>query len=104
MKDFWNYGDPVETYPIETGRLRRVAEVAADGAGWGKPLPKGHGLGIAAHRSFLTYVATVVHVAVDDKGNLSHPARGHRDRLRLPCQPGAHPLADRGRRGHGSGA
>ena len=73
VKDFWNYGDPVETYPIQTGRLRRVAEVAAEGAGWGKPLPKGEGLGIAAHRSFLTYVASVVHVKVDAKGNLSVP-------------------------------
>jgi isoquinoline 1-oxidoreductase subunit beta len=34
------------------------------------PLPKGEGLGVAAHRSFLTYVATVVHVAVDQKGAL----------------------------------
>jgi isoquinoline 1-oxidoreductase beta subunit len=61
VKDFWNYGDPFETYPIDTGRLRRVAELAADRAGWGKTLPKGEGLGIAARRSFLTYVATVVH-------------------------------------------
>jgi isoquinoline 1-oxidoreductase beta subunit len=73
VKDFWNYGDPVETYPIETGRLRRVAEIAAKAAGWGNSLPKGEGLGIAAHRSFLSYVATVVHAAVDGKGNLSVP-------------------------------
>jgi isoquinoline 1-oxidoreductase beta subunit len=71
VADYWNYGDPFETYPIDTGRLRRVAEIAADQAGWGKPLPKGEGLGIAAHRSFLTYVATVVRAAVDDKGKLS---------------------------------
>jgi isoquinoline 1-oxidoreductase subunit beta len=67
---YWNYGDPFQTYPIQTGRLRRVAELAAEGAGWGKPLPKGEGMGIAAHRSFLSYVATVVHVAVDAKGTL----------------------------------
>lgn len=73
VTDFWNYGDPVETYPIDTSRLRRVAEVAAEAAGWGKPLPKGEGMGIAAHRSFLTYVATVVHVKVDDHGQLSVP-------------------------------
>ena len=71
VANYWNYGDPPETYPIETGRLRRVAEIAAEQAGWGKQLPKGEGLGIAAHRSFLTYVATVVHAAVDDKGALS---------------------------------
>ena len=26
VADYWNYGDPFETYPIDTGRLRRVAE------------------------------------------------------------------------------
>jgi isoquinoline 1-oxidoreductase beta subunit len=70
VADYWNYGDPFETYPIDTGRLRRVVEIAAEQAGWGKPLPKGEGRGIAVHRSFLTYVATVAHVAVDDKGAL----------------------------------
>jgi isoquinoline 1-oxidoreductase subunit beta len=73
VKDFWNYGDPVETYPIDTSRLRRVTEIAARSAGWGNNLPKGEGLGIAAHRSFLSYVATVVHVAVDAQGNLAVP-------------------------------
>jgi isoquinoline 1-oxidoreductase subunit beta len=43
--------------------LRRVAELAAEKAGWGRQLPKGHGLGIAAHRSFVSYIATVVEVA-----------------------------------------
>jgi len=73
VADYWNYGDPFETYPIDTGRLRRVAELAAEQAGWGKSLPKGEGLGIAVHRSFLTYVATVAHVAVDAKGTLRIP-------------------------------
>jgi isoquinoline 1-oxidoreductase beta subunit len=73
VADFWNYGDPVETYPIDTGRLRRVAELAAEQAEWGKALPPGQGRGIAAHRSFLSYVATVVHVAVDGKGKLTIP-------------------------------
>ena len=70
---FWNYGEPYETYPIDTGRLRKVAELAAERAGWGKKLPKGHGLGIAAHRSFVSYIATVVEVAVDEKGNITVP-------------------------------
>lgn len=73
VKDYWNYGEPWETFPIDTGRLRGVVELAADKAGWGKKLPKGHGLGIAVHRSFVTYVATVVEAAVDDKGNLTVP-------------------------------
>jgi isoquinoline 1-oxidoreductase beta subunit len=73
VEELWNYGDPFETYPIDTGRLRRVAETAAQSAGWGKSLAKGEGLGIAAHRSFLSYVATVVHASVDGRGNLAVP-------------------------------
>jgi isoquinoline 1-oxidoreductase beta subunit len=71
--ELWNYGDPWDTYPVDTARTRRVVEVAAKEAGWGRELPKGHGLGIAVQRSFLTYVATVVEVAVDDKGNVTVP-------------------------------
>jgi isoquinoline 1-oxidoreductase subunit beta len=71
--DYWDYGEPFDVYPIDTGRLRRVLELAAEKAEWGRKLPKGHGLGIAAHRSFVSYVASVVEVAVDDKGNWSVP-------------------------------
>jgi isoquinoline 1-oxidoreductase beta subunit len=73
VDDFWNYGDPYETYPIDTGRLANVLKVAADQIGWGRQMPKGHGLGIAVHRSFLTYVATAIEVAIDDQGNLTIP-------------------------------
>jgi isoquinoline 1-oxidoreductase beta subunit len=73
---------PVETeqkelagkYPFDTARLRRVAELAAEKAGWGrKKFAKGSGMGIAVHRSFLTYVATVVEVEVDDQGGVRIP-------------------------------
>jgi isoquinoline 1-oxidoreductase subunit beta len=61
-------------YPLDTARLRRVVEMVAEKSGWGKrPTGKGHGLGIAAHRSFLTYVATVVEVEVDSKGQVHIP-------------------------------
>jgi isoquinoline 1-oxidoreductase subunit beta len=73
VADFWNYGDPFETYPIDTARLRRVVELAAEKAEWGRKLPPRHGLGIAVHRSFLTYVATVVEASVDAKGQLTVP-------------------------------
>lgn len=63
-KDFWNYGEVYENYPIETGRLKNVVNLAADRAGWGKELPAGEGLGLAVHRSFVTYVAAAVHVKV----------------------------------------
>ena len=69
----WNYGDPWETYPVDTGRMRAVVERAAKEAGWGKKLPPGQGMGIAVHRSFLSYVATVVQVVVDKDGNVTVP-------------------------------
>ena len=73
VKELWDYGEPVSSYPIDAGRLRNVAELVAEKAGWGRQMPKGHGLGIAAHRSFVSYIATVVEVAVDDKGNITVP-------------------------------
>ena len=71
--EYTNYGDPLETFPIDTARLRRVVELVADKAEWGKKLLPRHGQGIAVHRSFVSYIATVVEVAVDDKGRLSVP-------------------------------
>lgn len=71
--ELWNYGDPWDTYPVDTARTRRVVELVAKEAGWGRELPKGHGLGIAVQRSFLSYVATVVEVAVDAEGNVTVP-------------------------------
>ena len=73
LADTWNHGESPERYPVDTGRLRRVAELAAKEAGWGRSLPKGSGLGIAAHYSFVTYVAAVVEVTVDAKGELTIP-------------------------------
>jgi len=63
-----------EKYPYDIGRLRHVAELAAEKANWGKTKPgKGRGMGIAVHRSFFTYVATVVDVEVDDQGAITMP-------------------------------
>ena len=69
--EYPNYGASLETYPWETGRLRHVTELVAEKSGWAKKKSvKGHGFGIAAHRSFLTYVATVVEVEVTDQGEI----------------------------------
>jgi len=73
IKGFENYGEPLEKFPADTSRLRKVIELVAEKSGWGKELPKGHGMGICAHKSFLTYVACVVHVAFDDNGTMSIP-------------------------------
>jgi len=61
------------SHPFETARLRHVIEWVAEQAGWGRELPAGHGLGIAAQYSFLSYVAAVVEVAVQDDGSWSVP-------------------------------
>ncbi len=72
-KDLWDYGEPYDSYPIDAGRLRKVVELVAEKGEWGRAVPKGHGLGIAVHRSFVSYIATIVEVAVDDKGKLTIP-------------------------------
>ena len=61
-------------YEYDTARLRRVIQLAAEKSNWGKrKLGKGSGIGIAAHRSFFTYVATVVEVEVNDQGEIKIP-------------------------------
>ncbi|MGH7914778.1 MAG: molybdopterin cofactor-binding domain-containing protein [Candidatus Binataceae bacterium] len=72
--DYPNYSASYTAYPIDTGRLRRVVLMAAEKAGWGKrKTGNGAGMGIAVHRSFLTYVATVVEVEIDSRGKLKIP-------------------------------
>ena len=68
--DNFNYGRTLEAHPVDTGRLRRVVEVVAEKSGWNKKrVPvKGQGMGFAAHRSFLSYVAVVVDLTVDRQG------------------------------------
>jgi isoquinoline 1-oxidoreductase beta subunit len=43
-----------------------VLDLAAEKAGWGKPLPKGRGRGIAVHFAFGSYSAHVAEVSVTD--------------------------------------
>jgi isoquinoline 1-oxidoreductase subunit beta len=62
--------DPIEfRLPLlkESKRAQRVLQVAAEKAGWGRPLPKGQGRGIAQHSCFGTFVAQVAEVSVDEK-------------------------------------
>jgi isoquinoline 1-oxidoreductase beta subunit len=70
----YNYRKPLDQYPVDTGRLRRVIEVVAERSGWAnKRSGKGHAFGFAAHRSFLSYVAAVVEVEVDGQGQVRIP-------------------------------
>ncbi len=50
-------------------RYKQVLEVAAEKAGWGKPLPAGVFRGIAVAQSFGSYVAEVVEVSVNADGS-----------------------------------
>jgi len=53
----------------ETARVRAVLELAAENAGWGKPLPKGRGRGIACLLGD-TCSAQVAEVSVQDDGTV----------------------------------
>ncbi|HSD40532.1 MAG TPA: xanthine dehydrogenase family protein molybdopterin-binding subunit [Burkholderiales bacterium] len=44
-------------------RHKAVLELAAQKAGWGKPMPQGRARGVAVHESFHTFVAQVVEIA-----------------------------------------
>jgi isoquinoline 1-oxidoreductase beta subunit len=87
LKDSWNHGESPMRYPVDTGRLRRVIETVTREAGWGRKLPKGQGLGLAAHYSFVSYVAAVVAVEVDAQGKLTIP----RVDIAFDCGPQVYP-------------
>ncbi|MCW5664153.1 MAG: xanthine dehydrogenase family protein molybdopterin-binding subunit [Piscinibacter sp.] len=69
----WNHGESPERYPIDTGRLRKVIERVTQEAGWGRKLPAGQGLGLAAHYSFVSHLAAVVEVTVTPRGEVIVP-------------------------------
>ncbi len=68
-------------------RERRVLDLAAARAGWGKPLAKGRARGIAVHASFESFVAQVAEVSVED-GRI----RVHRVTCAIDCGPVVNPL------------
>lgn len=87
ISDPFNYGESPVVYPIDTGRMRAVVQAAAKGARWGRKLPKGHGLGLAFAYSFVSYAATVVEVAVDEKGQVKVVAVD----MAIDCGPQVNP-------------
>ncbi len=55
-------------YHFDSAKLKNVLKTAAKNANYGKDLPEGHGIGVAMHYSFYSYVASVIEVSViDDK-------------------------------------
>ncbi|MDF2157211.1 molybdopterin cofactor-binding domain-containing protein [Algoriphagus sp. CAU 1675] len=68
-----NYGEKIEEYPWNTGRMKKVIQTVAEKANWSSNLGQGKAMGFAAHKSFLTYVACIVMVEKDANGNLMIP-------------------------------
>jgi isoquinoline 1-oxidoreductase beta subunit len=68
--EYGNYGETLEKFPVDTARMKTVIEKVSTMAKWGRTLPKGRGLGIAMHRSFVSYVACVVEVSENSDGKI----------------------------------
>jgi isoquinoline 1-oxidoreductase beta subunit len=85
--DFVNYGEDPELYPVDTRRWKRVVDTVTAAAGWGRQLPRGRGLGLAAHRSFVSYTAAVCEVEVEPDGKLAVP----RVDIAIDCGPQVNP-------------
>jgi isoquinoline 1-oxidoreductase beta subunit len=71
--EYGNYGEPIDAFPWNTGRMKKVIERVANEAGWGKSLPEGQTMGFASQKSFLTYVACIVKVQKGADGNILIP-------------------------------
>ena len=52
---------------MHTGRAANVVKLAAEKAGWGKELPKNHGMGVAFYYSHAGHIAEVAEVSVGGK-------------------------------------
>lgn len=63
-----NYGQPLEKHPVNVARLRGVIERVTQLSPWVDRKKNGRALGLAAHRSFLTYVAVVASVVRTESG------------------------------------
>ena len=70
---WWNYNENPALYQVNTARLKKVIDTVAKEANWGRKMPAGSGLGIAAHRAFVTYTAAVAQVEVGKDGGIKIP-------------------------------
>ncbi|MBI5216494.1 MAG: xanthine dehydrogenase family protein molybdopterin-binding subunit [Ignavibacteriae bacterium] len=65
--------DPVEfrkNLLSKSPRLKKALELVAEKSGWGTPMPKGKGRGVACVSSFGSHVAQVAEVSVADDGSV----------------------------------
>jgi isoquinoline 1-oxidoreductase beta subunit len=84
---FTDYGEDPKLYPVDTKRLKRVIETVTAAADWDRKRPQGRGLGLAAHRSFVSYTAAVIEVEASADGKLSIP----RVDIAIDCGPQVNP-------------
>ncbi|HUL14103.1 MAG TPA: xanthine dehydrogenase family protein molybdopterin-binding subunit [Methylococcaceae bacterium] len=76
--------DPVQFRRDLLGKLpraRAVLDLATEKAGWGQPLPKGHGRGVSVQHAFGSYLAQVAEVTVSKGGEV----RVHRVVCAVDC-------------------
>ncbi|MDX2092328.1 MAG: molybdopterin cofactor-binding domain-containing protein [Kofleriaceae bacterium] len=62
-----NYGEPLAKHPVDAGRLRNVIERVTAAARWDERKRTKRALGLAAHRSFVSYAAVVISVVPDPR-------------------------------------
>lgn len=62
-----------------TARMRGALQLAAEKAGWGKPLPPGHYQGVACFGCFGTYMAEVVEISMENNQPRVHRVVGAMD-------------------------
>lgn len=72
--DYGNYGETLDKFPLDSARLKNVLSRVSDMANWqetnkGKRA-NGNALGIAVHRSFVSYVASVVEISTNAQGKI----------------------------------
>jgi isoquinoline 1-oxidoreductase beta subunit len=65
--DYAQHGGP----KFSTARLRAVLERVAAEIGWGRKLPQGRGLGLAAHFTFGGYAAHAMEISVSPAGGIA---------------------------------
>ena len=66
-----NYGQSLDSHPVDVGRLRNVIERVTKAARWSERGKDGRSLGLAAHRSFLSYAAVVASVVKRPSGTFA---------------------------------
>jgi isoquinoline 1-oxidoreductase beta subunit len=63
-------GKAEDEKPVDLNRLKAVLDLAVKESGWGSPLPRGRGRGMALLSSWGTYIAQVAEVTVEKDGSI----------------------------------